>query len=115
MYKRQAQHCLEQGLKAIILLPEISLTPQISGRFKSVFGSKVALWHSKLSTSQKNKTLQKILSGSTKVVIGARSAIFSPMSSLGLIVVDEEQESSFYQLKRDWIFVAKPMSPPILT
>ena len=97
IYIGTAQHCLEKGLKAIILLPEISLTPQISGRFKSVFGSKVALWHSKLSTSQKNKTLQKILSGSTKVVIGARSAIFSPMSSLGLIVVDEEQESSFYQ------------------
>tara|TARA_Y100001970_G_scaffold283579_1_gene399044 strand:- start:422 stop:2185 length:1764 start_codon:yes stop_codon:yes gene_type:complete len=97
IYIGTVQYCLEQGLNAIILLPEISLTPQISGRFKSVFGNKVALWHSKLSLSQRNNTWGQILSGIIKVVIGARSAIFSPMSSLGLIVVDEEQESSFYQ------------------
>ena len=97
IYIGTVQHCLEQDLNAIILLPEISLTPQISGRFKSVFGNKVALWHSKLSPSQRNNTWVKILSGIIKVVIGARSAIFSPMPSLGLIVVDEEQESSFYQ------------------
>jgi len=97
IYIGTVQHCLKQGLNAIILLPEISLTPQISGRFKSVFGNKVALWHSKLSPSQRNNTWGKISSGIIKVVIGARSAIFSPMSSLGLIVVDEEQESSFYQ------------------
>ncbi len=97
IYIGTVRYCLEQNLNAIILLPEISLTPQISGRFRSVFGDKVALWHSKLSRTQRNYTWQRIFSGSIKVVIGARSAIFSPISSLGLIVVDEEQESSFYQ------------------
>ena len=97
IYIGAVQHCLDRGLSAIVLLPEISLTPQISGRFKSVFGNKVAIWHSKLSTSQRNIACGQILSGIIKVVIGARSAIFSPISSLGLIVVDEEQESSFYQ------------------
>ena len=91
------KHCILQNKSAIILLPEISLTPQIAGRFRSVFGEKVALWHSKLTKSQKWITWNKIVDNQYKIVIGARSAVFTPLKNLGLIIVDEEQESSFRQ------------------
>ena len=91
------KHCLSQERTAIILLPEISLTPQIAGRFRSVFGDTVALWHSKLTKSQKWITWNKIIKYQYNIVIGARSAVFSPLKNLGLIIVDEEQESSFRQ------------------
>ncbi len=82
---------------AIILIPEISLTPQIAGRFKDVFGQDIALWHSQLTKSQRAKTWNEINNGDCKIVIGARSAVFSPIKKLGLIIVDEEHDSSFKQ------------------
>ena len=82
---------------AIILIPEISLTPQIAGRFKDVFGQAIALWHSQLTKSQRAKTWNEINNGDCKIVIGARSAVFSPIKKLGLIIVDEEHDSSFKQ------------------
>ena len=88
---------IKQGRTGIILLPEISLTPQIAGRFKAVFGDTVALWHSKLTHDQRRWTWKQICKGNFNVVVGARSAIFSPLRNLGLIVVDEEQESSYQQ------------------
>ena len=97
IYIEAVRHCLKQGRTAIILLPEISLTPQISGRFRSVFGDKIALWHSKLTKAQRSWTWKEICKGRFKVVIGARSAIFAPLQKLGLVVIDEEQESSFRQ------------------
>ena len=97
IYIEAVRYCLERDKTAIILLPEISLTPQIAGRFKSVFGNKVALWHSKLNQQQRSWTWKEICKGTFRVVIGARSAIFSPLKSLGLIVIDEEQEASFRQ------------------
>ncbi len=97
IYISAVQYCLSQNRSAIILLPEISLTPQIAGRFKSVFGDSIALWHSKLSKSQRSWTWAQICNGTFKVVIGARSAIFAPLKNLGLIVIDEEQEASFRQ------------------
>ena len=78
-------------------MPEISLTPQIAGRFKAVFGNIIAIWHSKLTKKQKWETWNGIINNKYKIVIGARSAVFSPLKNLGLIVVDEEQESSFRQ------------------
>ena len=86
-----------QGKSAIVLLPEISLTPQIAGRFKSVFGNLTTLWHSQLTKSQRASTWIKINNGDYKIVIGARSAIFSPLKNLGLIIVDEEHDSSYKQ------------------
>ena len=71
--------CLSNNCTAIVLLPEISLTPQIAGRFKSVFGEKIALWHSKLTQKERSITWKKICKGQIKIVIGARSAIFSPL------------------------------------
>jgi len=88
---------IKQGKSAIILLPEISLTPQIAGRFKSVFGSLTTLWHSQLTKSQRSSIWLKINNGDYKIVIGARSAIFSPLKNLGLIIVDEEHDSSYKQ------------------
>ncbi len=97
IYIECVRFCLKKNRNAIILLPEISLTPQIAGRFRSVFGEIVAVWHSKLKTKQRSWTWKKICMGTFKIVIGARSAIFSPLKNIGLIIVDEEQESSFYQ------------------
>ena len=97
IYIEAVRHCLKQNRNAIILLPEISLTPQIAGRFRAVFGDIVAIWHSKLKTQQRSWTWKKICMGTFKIVIGARSGIFSPLKNVGLIIVDEEQESSFYQ------------------
>lgn len=97
IYIEAVKNCLLNGKTAIILLPEISLTPQIAGRFRAVFGDEIALWHSKLTMSQRSWTWNQICRGNFKVVIGARSAVFSPLKNLGLIVVDEEQESSFRQ------------------
>jgi len=97
VYIEAVKYCLSQNRSTIILLPEISLTPQIAGRFRAVFGDVVAIWHSKLNPKQRSWTWSKICKGDFKIVIGARSAIFSPLKNIGLIVVDEEQESSFYQ------------------
>ena len=85
------------GKCSIVLIPEISLTSQIAGRFKQVFGDDMALWHSQLSKSQRAKTWRNINDGTCKIVIGARSAIFSPVKNLGLIIVDEEHDSSYKQ------------------
>ena len=97
IYIEAVRHCLAQDRTAIILLPEISLTPQIAGRFRAVFGDSIALWHSKLTQAQRSWTWKEICKGSFKVVIGARSAVFAPLKNLGFIVIDEEQESSFRQ------------------
>jgi len=97
IYIEAVRHCLAQDRTAIILLPEIALTPQIAGRFRAVFGDTIALWHSKLTQAQRSWTWKEICKGSFKVVIGARSAVFAPLKKLGLIVIDEEQESSFRQ------------------
>ena len=97
VYIAAVRYCLSQNRTSIILLPEISLTPQIAGRFRAVFGDIVAIWHSKLKPQQRSWTWGKICTGDFKIVIGARSAIFSPLKNIGLVVVDEEQESSFYQ------------------
>ena len=97
IYIEAARHAINQGKTVIMLLPEIALTPQIAGRFKSVFGDKVAMWHSKLSQSARAWTWKRICAGDYKVVTGARSAVFSPLKNLGLIVVDEEQENSYKQ------------------
>jgi len=88
---------LESGRSVILLLPEIALTPQITGRFRAVFGDTVALWHSKLTHATRAWTWKKICAGEFRVVIGARSAIFAPLKNLGLVVVDEEQEHSYKQ------------------
>ena len=81
---------------AIVLVPEISLTPQMLDRFISRFGKeKIAVLHSKLSIGEKYDEWNKIKEGKAKIVIGARSAIFAPVTNLGIIIIDEEHDSSY--------------------
>lgn len=97
VYMRAASLAVGSGRQAIILVPEISLTPQTASRFMSRFGSGVAVLHSRLSARERGHTWRRIASGDFDVVIGPRSAVFAPVSRLGLIVVDEEQEPSYKQ------------------
>ena len=88
---------LSQKKGAIILIPEISLTPQTISRFVGRFGTKIAVLHSRLSDGERHDQWQKVHSGKAPIVIGARSAIFAPIPSLGLIIIDEEHETSYKQ------------------
>jgi primosomal protein N' (replication factor Y) len=88
---------LEAGSSVIFLIPEIALTPQMLDRFDSHFGENLAVMHSQLTENQRFAEWQKIKSGDCRLVIGARSAVFAPMQNLGLIIVDEEHESSYKQ------------------
>ncbi len=88
---------LEKKREAIVLVPEISLTPQMVQRFKERFGDQVAVLHSRLSHGERYDEWRKIRRGEVQIVIGARSAIFAPLSNIGLIIIDEEHESSYKQ------------------
>jgi primosomal protein N' (replication factor Y) len=97
VYLQAIQTCLELGNEAIVLVPEISLTPQMVERFKGRFGDDVAVLHSRLSHGERYDEWRKIARREVRVVIGARSAIFAPFTKLGLIIIDEEHESSYKQ------------------
>ena len=97
IYMRAVERALQQGKGAIVLVPEISLTPQTSRRFLERFPGKVALIHSKLKPGERFDTWRRIRSGELGVVVGARSALFAPIPKLGLIVLDEEHDSSYKQ------------------
>lgn len=86
---------LNKGKTAIALVPEISLTPQMVDRFLARFGDVIAVLHSKLSTGERYDEWKKIKSGKAKIVIGARSAIFAPIENLGIIIIDEEHDTSY--------------------
>eukprot|EP00913_Durusdinium_trenchii_P028370 g26598.t1 len=96
VYIQAIREAVSYGKQAIVLVPEISLTPQTIRRFRSRFNS-VAVLHSHLSDAERHRQWQRIASGSVQVVVGARSAIFAPLPHLGLIVIDEEHETSFKQ------------------
>ncbi|QMV40260.1 primosomal protein N' [Cohnella cholangitidis] len=97
VYLQAIQRCLEMGREAIVLVPEIALTPQMVERFKSRFGARVAVLHSRLSNGERYDEWRKIREGRAQVAVGARSAIFAPFTSIGLIVIDEEHETSYKQ------------------
>lgn len=86
---------LKMGKTAVMLVPEISLTPQMLGKFKSLFGDKIAVMHSSLSLGQRTDEFKRIKNGEARIVIGTRSAIFSPISNVGIIIMDEEGEPSY--------------------
>ncbi|MHB9094342.1 MAG: primosomal protein N', partial [Eubacteriales bacterium] len=97
VYLQAIAYCLAKDREAIVLVPEISLTPQMVERFKGRFGSQVAVLHSRLSTGERYDEWTLIKEGRVKVVVGARSAVFAPFTNLGLIIVDEEHETSYKQ------------------
>lgn len=95
VYLSMVQHALELGKSAIILVPEIALTPQMVRWFCSRFGPETAVLHSRLTDGQRYDEWRRIRLGQAKVVVGARSAIFAPLENLGLIVIDEEHEQTY--------------------
>ena len=97
VYMQSIESALKLGRSAIVLVPEISLTPQAIERFKSRFGSVVAVLHSRLLESERFLEWKKLRDGTANIAVGARSAIFAPVKNLGLIVIDEEHETSYKQ------------------
>jgi primosomal protein N' (replication factor Y) (superfamily II helicase) len=97
VYLRACATALDDGLGAIVLVPEIALTPQTVGRFRARFGDRVAVLHSALTDAERRDERERIASGEAPVVVGARSAVFAPLPRLGLVVVDEEHDASFKQ------------------
>ena len=95
VYLRLVQEILAQGKSAMVLVPEIVLTPQMMRKFSSYFGSKVAMLHSSLRMTERYDQWKRIRRGEVRVVLGTRSAVFAPLQNLGLIILDEEQESSY--------------------
>ena len=97
VYLQAIRYGLDQGRGAIVLVPEISLTPQTVERFRSRFGETIAVLHSHLSDGERHDEWYRIYEGKARIVVGARSALFAPVERLGLIVVDEEHEPSYKQ------------------
>ncbi|MGA1932372.1 primosomal protein N' [Arcobacter sp. YIC-464] len=95
IYIKIIEEHLNQNRQAVLLMPEISLTPQMQKRLEKVFGNSVAIWHSKITRKKKDEILQKLQVGEVKLIAGARSALFLPYKDLGLIVVDEEHDESY--------------------
>ena len=95
IYLRATAAALEQGRGAIVLVPEIALTPQIVGRFRERFGDTVAVLHSRLRPAERYEEWRRLRSGEARVCVGPRSAVFAPIEELGLIVVDEEHDASY--------------------
>jgi len=121
VYLQAIQQVIDQGREAIVLVPEIALTPQMVTRFKGRFGSKVAVLHSALSAGEKYDEWRKIQRKEVQVVVGARSAIFAPFENLGIIIMDEEHETTYkqedqprYHARDVAIYRAKTHSCPVI-
>ena len=95
VFLKLIQRTLELGRKALVLVPEISLTPQMIRRLKSTFGSRLAVQHSALNNTERLLQWRMIQQGNADIVVGTRSAIFSPLQNIGLIIIDEEQEHTY--------------------
>lgn len=121
VYLQLIQATLDKGKRAIVLVPEISLTPQMVDRFTNRFGECICVLHSKLSTGERNDQWKNIKEGKCKILIGARSAIFAPMENLGIIIIDEEHDSSYksemtprYNAKDIARYIAKKNNIPLV-
>lgn len=121
VYLNCISECLRCGRSAIVLVPEISLTPQTVGRFRSRFGESIAVLHSGLSAGERFDEWRRIRLGSARIVIGARSAVFAPLSDIGMIIIDEEHESTYqsessprYHAADIAVFRAKSHGCPVL-
>ncbi|MFB3921653.1 MAG: primosomal protein N' [Terriglobia bacterium] len=97
IYLRLIARCLERGRTALMLVPEISLTPSVQSEFLARFGSQVAVLHSGLTETERHESWWRARRGDAKVVLGTRSAVFAPLENLGVVIVDEEHDSSYKQ------------------
>lgn len=112
VYIQLIKNCIEKGKQAIVLVPEISLTPQTIARFKNVFGERIGVFHSKISQGERKDQIDLILRGEMDIVIGARSALFSPLENLGLVIIDECHDDAYrseQSPKYDTIEVARKL------
>ena len=121
VYLQLIQSVIEKGKTAIVLVPEISLTPQITNRFLSRFGNCIAILHSRLSPGERYDEWKRIKDGKCKIVIGARSAIFAPLENIGVIIIDEEHDASYksettpkYEAKEVAMFIANENNIPLV-
>jgi len=97
VYLQACAAALDRGRTAIVLVPEIALTPQALGRFRALFGESIAILHSGLTDAERRDERERIASGEARIVVGARSAVFAPVRALGLICIDEEHDPSYKQ------------------
>ncbi len=97
VYLNAVEECLSEGRGALVLVPEIALTPQLVGRFRARFGDGIAVVHSGLADSERHRMWQGLRAGTLRIAVGARSALFAPVERLGLLCVDEEHDPSFKQ------------------
>ena len=121
VYLEIISHCLALGKSALVLVPEIALTPQISSRFRRRFGGQVVVLHSRISAGERYDSWRRLAKGEARVAIGARSALFAPLVNPGLIIVDEEHEPTFKQTNRPHynardcaVIMAKTLKIPIV-
>ena len=121
IYTQLIAHILDQKKQALVLLPEIFLTPQIVERFSKSFPNETALLHSQITAKLKKRTWQELISGQKNLLVGTRSALFCPLPGLGLIIIDEEHDSSFkqegkfrYHARDSAIMLAKELNIPII-
>jgi primosomal protein N' (replication factor Y) (superfamily II helicase) len=97
LYVRLSRHTIGLGRRVLVLVPEIALTPQMAAQFRAAFGDRVAIQHSGLADGERHDQWHRIRSGAVDLVVGTRSAVFTPIEDLGLIVVDEEHDTSYKQ------------------
>src|SRR5690606_25130107 len=97
LYIRLIEAALEAGKQVLYLLPEIALTAQITERLRMHFGDRLGVYHSRFNDNERAEVWHKVLKGDYRVVVGARSAVFLPLQQLGLVIVDEEHETSYKQ------------------
>lgn len=97
LYMQSLAFCLARGRSALVLVPEIALTPQMIEQFSGRFPGQVAVLHSRLTAAEKNRQWRSILQGEARVVLGPRSAVFAPLERLGLVIIDEEHETTYKQ------------------
>ena len=110
IYLKLAQNTISNQQSCLVLIPEIALSSQIFSRFQSYFGDKVLLWHSQSTDLYKRKVLNKLQKREPHIIVGARSALFTPLHNLGLIIVDEEHDSSYKETERQPCYHARDLA-----
>jgi primosomal protein N' (replication factor Y) len=110
VYLHTIEHALRRGLRALVLVPEIGLTPQLVGRLRDRFAVPVALLHSGLTDGERLAAWRECVSGSARIVLGTRSAVFAPVANLGIVIIDEEHDASFKQHESGFRYSARDLA-----